>query len=1051
MLMFVYLVFGQTDPSSQNLNGSSNTASPNVSGFIRFQESPVNYYNGRGNLTIPIFEINVGGLNYPISLNYSHGGIQVNSMASDVGLGWSLSSAFINRTVIGDADLETINDGTTFKKKYGYFDYLGIGVLDSHGSENNVDFYPDLFNFVSPNNSSNFYFITKTQAKELDQKGTKINWTIEQKKYNYLKNEDGYWVNNNIDISDYKDFELVTKDGISYSFTEKDITHSFSKSAENEFSIYFGNINGTYPRVSSWNVSKIKNLNNNEEINFIYETYSSENSNFENEIIQNHPYYSYESKYPNATVEGYDNNIYFRTDNQGSSYDSDYGKFYNRLLNIQRIKKILFRGGSVEFNYDLVRQDLTNGKALTSITVKDTHDKIIKEFLLEYGYFQSILQKNEFSKRLKLVSIKEKGNNKYEFNYYEDTQLPNIGSPLQDFFGYNNAIETTVETPTTITSKYYFYPNKLEYSILPYNIPSDNNHYLMDDQTSILEGQIDKEPNDLSKIWSLKSVKFPTGGINTYYLESNTFNLWGNNLKGGGVRIQKQTIQEQAGAYQRTINYYYNKDTNTTSGYLFNVPFAGYPTSILYPNTNPSPDLSNFNGNLKSYFMLFNNAKINYDIVNNFFIGYSKVEEVESGIKTIYEFKNEEVPNILTRSYDQEETLTYWSLHPMGEFIMSNSAYGNNFYIDNSYRRGKLKYLYTYDKNNILLSKKEYVYQGYYEQGTGEDIYNGTYIPGTAIYHNPLDNYMGELMQFKKPYYTTNYNLIYRKVINYLPSGNIVDENNFYYDVTNQNLMYTYHKKEDGVTYPLIDLKKYSYPYDMNGEPFMSDLMSINKIDNPALVQNYSVEIDPTSILYMTPSDQYLTSQSKVILSKDANTSNLVMPVQIMAAIGENTLHNIGEFQKYDDKGNLLQYLSESGIPTTIIYGYNQIYPIAKIEGATYNEVMGALNLSNSTISYLSSDIYVKSNLDKDEISENQLIDALDSFRKNPNLVNFQITTFTYNPLVGVTSVTLPSGMREIYSYDLSNRLKEVKRQEKDSNGNFIYRTLQEKEYYHKP
>lgn len=41
-------------------------------------------------------------------------------------------------------------------------------------------------------------------------------------------------------------------------------------------------------------------------------------------------------------------------------------------------------------------------------------------------------------------------------------------------------------------------------------------------------------------------------------------------------------------------------------------------------------------------------------------------------------------------------------------------------------------------------------------------------------------------------------------------------------------------------------------------------------------------------------------------------------------------------------------------------------------------------------------------------------------------LPNYQITTYTYNPLIGVTSVTPPSGIRENYIYDNSNRLEKI-------------------------
>ncbi len=114
---------------------------------------------------------------------------------------------------------------------------------------------------------------------------------------------------------------------------------------------------------------------------------------------------------------------------------------------------------------------------------------------------------------------------------------------------------------------------------------------------------------------------------------------------------------------------------------------------------------------------------------------------------------------------------------------------------------------------------------------------------------------------------------------------------------------------------------------------------------------------------------------------------------------------------------------------------------------------MSALGVTTPTnSSYLSLDIVTKSNADINESTENDLITFLDSFRKHANLTNYRVTTYTYNPLIGVTSVTPPSGMREVYIYEpITNKLQEVKRMEKDAGGNDVYRTLKEYEYHYKP
>jgi len=65
---------------------------------------------------------------------------------------------------------------------------------------------------------------------------------------------------------------------------------------------------------------------------------------------------------------------------------------------------------------------------------------------------------------------------------------------------------------------------------------------------------------------------------------------------------------------------------------------------------------------------------------------------------------------------------------------------------------------------------------------------------------------------------------------------------------------------------------------------------------------------------------------------------------------------------------------------------------------------------------------------------ETVLLSILNSFRNS--LSNNQITTYTYDPLIGVRSITPPSGIREVYLYDSANRLKEIR--ENSQTGNLL-------------
>jgi len=135
-----------------------------------------------------------------------------------------------------------------------------------------------------------------------------------------------------------------------------------------------------------------------------------------------------------------------------------------------------------------------------------------------------------------------------------------------------------------------------------------------------------------------------------------------------------------------------------------------------------------------------------------------------------------------------------------------------------------------------------------------------------------------------------------------------------------------------------------------------------------------------------------------------------------------NTLEDRIEFHDYDDYSNPLEVSKTDGTHIIYVWGYEDTQPIAKIENATY------VGMSSSLFSAITS-AKTASNNDNDhcreaDCKEQLLRDALEQLRNHEDLSNAVVSTYTYDPLIGVTSVTDPRGYTIYYEYDDFNRLK---------------------------
>lgn len=120
---------------------------------------------------------------------------------------------------------------------------------------------------------------------------------------------------------------------------------------------------------------------------------------------------------------------------------------------------------------------------------------------------------------------------------------------------------------------------------------------------------------------------------------------------------------------------------------------------------------------------------------------------------------------------------------------------------------------------------------------------------------------------------------------------------------------------------------------------------------------------------------------------------------------------------EFNPKNNTIRSIeSKKSAPVIYLWGYGGQYPVSEIKNATYAEVVAVLtqpvidNLNLMTHSEATMETLIKN--------------AADKLRSG--LPKSMVTSYTYKPLVGMTSKTDARGIRETYKYDGMQRLQAI-------------------------
>lgn len=494
--------------------------SPQVTQIEKIGLVPTNLSTGQINPSINIYNYVTSDITIPISLNYSNTGLKIGENATWVGLGWNLfAGGVISQNVKGISDFSP-------NGLYSSVSTRLLRFINNQMTSTERDFYQmdvtslqedserDIFSFNFLGRSGIFYFDATNTLKQF-----------------------------------YKNDLVITYSAQSNIFTirdEKGVLYTFGI---NEYSsVSDGDITSNTPVIingASWYLTSITTPNN-DVITFTYGN---------TEDISETGNSSTLSFGATANSSGCSSSHSLDMLDFSSSYTVASQKF---------LRSIESRFGKVYFNTIPFREDLkptgtsTKGQVLDEIVIQSNDGMIIRKAKFSYDHFLGVGNVN--NNRLKLQSVKICGgadcntnSQLYRFSYYaENSILPPVGSASKDFdhWGYYNGAQNNKTLPTFDASQFDPYAG--------YYYGADKN-----------------ANSSYSQYGMLKEIEYPTGGRTEFEYEANELDISGYQslppfiitsspatFKIGGNRIKRINYKTELSTTSSSQFFEYSKETS---------------------------------------------------------------------------------------------------------------------------------------------------------------------------------------------------------------------------------------------------------------------------------------------------------------------------------------------------------------------------------------------------------------------------------------------------------------------------------------------------------
>ncbi|NDV84257.1 hypothetical protein [Bacteroides sp. 51] len=952
--------------------------SPQAAIFNKYLNHEISDYNGLPQIEIPLYEIEIKGLKIPITLSYHAGGIKYLQYDGDIGAGWSINAGGygITRTIKGkddssvpfyneqDFNQKVINRSEGMKSYVGY--NLALSVDGASG------FYGDcLYNDnqqLTDGEYDQFNYMTPSGSGQ---------FIIANRDHINTRNVVNTNPENQILLAatsalSLNDMAVVDGNGFTYYMGK----HPTQSGIHEE-----GPLN-RYDNRTGWPLRQIKSPYN-ETIEFSYVTH---NVSHDREDIFWDDYYTFnisEAMNDTGSDQTFEASYNFNDTFYGA-YGSPYKTYF--VSEIRTGKEII----------EFMRYTPQAGMpyVIKEIRIKTLAGSLVKTIKLDYNN----------SGLHRLLSKLTIGDEVYSFDYYPTPDPTGLANKLySDVWGYYKVANNANSWLNYLDERYkddeILYRNHRHY---PTNKIIKKLKDIPEWQSMI--AWVNREINGATThAFSLRKITFPTGGTTEYVYEPHRYKDYYQPgqpiITGAGQRIQKiisraggnakpvSTVFKygvQENGYTNMIHFNwgaaihnYASKTRSTLAYPLDVPGATTPVTEFIYRTS------------RTY---SSRRPLNSDADSNPPIVYGQVAK----------YQYDEEGNLLNRN---GKTVTYYNElreqpYATAEEHYDEMTYG---YVKDYYlgKRAMPDSVCVFDSNNNLVQKETYRYEPGYRYATTFDGVRSImreYFDDVSFWRNIYeypDYYIG----------TSCFEQLHNRVsiAQRLPGSKtttvyeagtpvVITETN-QYNNRNQRIKTTQTSSQSGSL-----IKEYKYPDSFTGTVY-TEMITKNMV-HPVVEQittHNSVEIGRVKTPYAKDSSR---------------TKGLILPDKAeSSASGTANLRTDITYDLYDAKGNLQQFTTLDGKKTTLLWSYNGQYLVAEIQYAAYNEVQSAASALGLNLEAL-----LTTN-SPDMTKVNNLRQRLGAAF---------VTTFTYKPLVGVTSTTDPSGKVTHYDYDSCNRLKEI-------------------------